>query len=125
MSIIKALEPARYMLIAKTNRTPIMDRPRPKSEGGLEKRFEAKGARLEAYKIEEIEGVTYALLKTTNAQDEWTRLAEAGPNPFEWWDVIEIEPPQDVAQARAMTRIADACVAAVKLLEIYLNFKMK
>jgi hypothetical protein len=132
MSIIKELQPAPYLLIAKTNRTPIMDRPRPKSEGGFEKRFEAKGARYKAYKIEPYEGVQYALLETTNPQDEWTRVTEAGPEPFEWWSVTELEPPQDVVQARAMTRIADAATKfasavenAVELLDNYLKFKMK
>ena len=85
-----------------------MDRPRPKSEGGIEKRFEAKGSRYEAYKISVYEGVRYALLKTTNAQDEWTRVQEAGPQGTEWWDVIDIEPSKDVAIARAAFSIAEA-----------------
>lgn len=74
----------------------------------------------------------YALLKTTNSQDEWTRVSEAGPNPFEWWDVTYIDLPQDVSQSRAMTRLADAATtfanaaaSAVQLLEKYLDFKMK
>lgn len=124
MSIIKDL-PVTAILIAKTNRAPILDRPRPKSEGGIEKRFEAKGARYEAYKVDVFEGVQYALLKTVNAQDEWTRVKEAGPDGMEWWSVTPIDPPQDVAQSRAMTRIADAMASAVDLLRTYLAFKMK
>jgi len=132
MSIIKELQPAPLLLIAKTNRTPILDRPRPKSEGGIEKRFEAKGARYKAYKIEIYEGVPYALLETTNSYDEWTRVTEAGPEPFEWWSVTELEAPQDVAHARAMTRMADAATklanaveSAADALVTYLKSKMR
>lgn len=120
MSIINEL-PVVAILIAKTNRTPIMDRPRPKSEGGLEKRYEAKGARYEAYKIEEIDGVRRALLKTTNAKDEWTRIQEAGPQGFEWWSVTELEPPQEVSTVRALTRLAAAAEAFVGLVEEFLK----
>ena len=129
MTIIKDLQP-KYLLIAKTNRTPILDRPRPKTEGGIEKRFEAKGTRYRAYKIVEYDAVPYALLESNSSTDEWTRVTEAGPQGFEWWDVTEIDVPQDVAQIRATAKLADAAMKfaeatenAVALLAAYIKFK--
>ena len=90
------------ILEPKTNRVPIMDRPRPKSEGGIEKRFIAKGDPQKAYYIEYYEGVPYARIVPKNTNDkEYIRVQEAGGG-FEWCGVILLDPPAEIAIAQAI-----------------------
>ena len=97
----------KYVLYSKTNRLPILDRPRPRSEGGNEKRYEAKGARLFAYEIVDIEGVPYAsLVPRVPGQDEWVRVSEAGSEEM-WCKVVEYK-TRETLIADALNRIADA-----------------
>lgn len=92
----------KYLLEPKTNRRPIMDRPRPTSEGGIEKRYVAKGDPQKAYYFEYYDGVKYARIVPKNAGDkEYVRVQEAA-NGTEWFGVIELAPPAEVAIAQAI-----------------------
>ena len=93
----------KYILEPKTNRVPIMDRPRPKAEGGIEKRFIAKGDPQKAYYIMYYDGVPYARIVPKNPGDkEYIRVGEAGDEGFTWCNVIELAPPAEIAIAQAI-----------------------